>query len=124
MFKNSLNLLIAAVWLLNGLYCKVLDMVPRHTEIVGTTLGQAYARQLTVLIGVAEIGMAIWILSRYRPRICAVIQIAVVATMNTLEYFLVPDLLLWGKLNSFFALLFIIVIYVNEFHLNKTSQSG
>jgi preprotein translocase subunit SecF len=124
MFKNSLNLLIAAVWLLNGLYCKVLDMVPRHTEIVGTILGEAYARQLTVLIGVAEIGMAIWILSRYRPRICAVIQIAVVATMNTLEYFLVPDLLLWGKLNSFFALLFIIVIYVNEFHLNKTSQSG
>jgi hypothetical protein len=124
MFKNSLNALIAAVWLLNGLYCKVLDMVPRHTEIVGTILGEAYARQLTVLIGVAEIGMAFWILSRYRSRICAVIQIAVVATMNTLEYFLVPDLLLWGKLNSFFALLFIIVIYVNEFHLNKTSQSG
>ena len=39
--------------------------------------------------------------------------------MNTLEFFLAPDLLLWGKLNSLFAFIFIIAIYYSEFYLNK-----
>jgi inner membrane protein involved in colicin E2 resistance len=39
--------------------------------------------------------------------------------MNTLEFILVPDLLLWGKLNSFYALLFIGLVYYTEFVLNK-----
>jgi len=39
--------------------------------------------------------------------------------MNTLEFILVPDLLLWGRLNSLFALLFISLVYYNEFVLNK-----
>ena len=39
--------------------------------------------------------------------------------MNALEFILVPDLLLWGKFNSLFALLLIAVIYINEFRLNK-----
>jgi hypothetical protein len=63
--------------------------------------------------------MAIWILSGFKSRFCAVTQIVVVATMNTLEFMLVPDLLLWGRLNSVFALLFIVLIYYNEFQLNK-----
>jgi hypothetical protein len=33
-----LNYLIAAVWLVNGLFCKVLGLVPRHQEIVATIL--------------------------------------------------------------------------------------
>jgi len=28
-------------------------------------------------------------------------------------------LLLWGKLNSLFAFIFILVVYYNEFYLNK-----
>ena len=58
-------------------------------------------------------------LSRVKSRLNATAQIVIVATMNTLEFILVPDLLLWGKLNSFFAFLFILVVYYNEFHLNK-----
>ncbi|SHF91332.1 DoxX-like family protein [Flavisolibacter ginsengisoli] len=110
---------IATVWLINGLVCKVLNLVPRHQEIVTRILGDEHARLLTTLIGVSEIGMAIWILSGIWTRLNTVTQIVVIGTMNTLEFFLVPDLLLWGKANAFFAILFILVIYYNEFHINQ-----
>jgi hypothetical protein len=63
--------------------------------------------------------MAVWILSAYKTRLNTIVQITVVATMNTLEFILVPDLLLWGKLNSLFASIFILVVYFNEFYLNN-----
>ncbi|HPH20717.1 MAG TPA: DoxX-like family protein [Haliscomenobacter sp.] len=112
---------IAMVWMANGLFCKVLNLVPRHEQIVARILGETYARPLTLAIGLAEIGMAIWVLSRIKPRLNAVLQMAVVAIMNTLEFFMVPDLLLWGKLNAFFAFLFVLLIYYHEFHLYKKS---
>jgi len=116
---NWLHYFIAIVWIANGLFCKVLNFVPRHQEIVARILGTEYARLLTVLIGVAEIGMAIWTLSRIQKRLNVVTQILVIATMNSLEFFLVPDLLLWGKANAFFAFVFIALIYYNEFHFTK-----
>ena len=112
-----ITFLIAAVWLVNGLVCKLLNAVPRHQQIVGRILGEDYARPLTVLIGLAEIGMAGWVLSRIRPRWSAVVQMSVVAVMNVLEFFLVPELLLWGRMNAVFALLFIGLVYYHEFVL-------
>lgn len=116
---------IATAWIANGLFCKVLNLVPRHEQIVAAILGSSYSRALTILIGLSEIVMALWIISGYKTRLNAIVQIAVVATMNALEFFLVPDLLLWGKHNSFFAFLFILIIYFNEFYLNKkTAQQS
>lgn len=114
-----LTYFIASVWLINGLFCKVLNLVPRHQEIVSQILGNTHSRLLTVLIGVSETLMALWILSRIWPRINAVTQILVIAAMNSLEFLLVPDLLLWGRLNAVFAFLFILIIYYNEFRINK-----
>lgn len=114
-----LTYLIAKVWIANGLFCKVLNLVPRHQEIVSRILGAHYSRILTILIGLSEFFMAIWILCKTKTRLNAIAQIAIVATMNTLEFLLVPDLLLWGKLNSLFAFIFILVVYFNEFYLNK-----
>lgn len=116
-----LNYCIPTVWIINGLYCKVLNFVPRHQEIVQkiTNLNNITATYLTNLIGFSEILMAIWVLSRYKSKLNAQMQIIVVATMNILEYLLVPNLLLWGKFNSIFAFLFIITVYFNEFYLNK-----
>jgi uncharacterized membrane protein YphA (DoxX/SURF4 family) len=110
---------IATVWIANGLFCKVLNLIPRHEEIVGRILGIDYARPLTILIGLSEIGMAIWVLSGIKTRLNVLSQIMIVATMNTLEFILVPDLLLWGKMNSIFAFLFILVVYCNEFYGNN-----
>ena len=115
MTHKFLNYLVAIVWLINGLFCKILNLVPRHQEIVGRILGETYARELTFLIGFAEIGMTIWILSRILSRLNATTQIVIVMLMNILEFILVPDLLLWGRYNFVFATLFCTIIYYNEF---------
>jgi hypothetical protein len=112
-----INYFIAAVWLVNGLFCKILNLVPRHQEIVATILGQEHARLLTIAIGISEVLMALWILSGIKSRLNTLLQIAVITVMNTLEFILVPGLLLWGRFNALFALLLILVIYYNEFHL-------
>lgn len=122
LINQSLTLLFAAIWLMNGLFCKVLNLVPRHQAIVARILGDSHARLFTILIGCSEIIMAVWILSGLWRRINALTQIAVIATMNTLEFFLVPDLLLWGRWNAFFALLLILAIYLNEFHLRPKQE--
>jgi uncharacterized membrane protein YphA (DoxX/SURF4 family) len=116
---TTLTYCIAAVWVANGLLCKILNLVPRHQQIVGRILGLEYAQYLTIAIGCSEILMAIWILSKIKTRLSAMAQIIIVGTMNVLEFTLVPDLLLWGKMNAFFAFLFMLVVYFNEFYLNK-----
>lgn len=120
-YKKLSIYLIALVWLVNGLFCKVLDYIPRHEDIVREILCLDYplGNVFTKLIGYFEIIMAIWIVSRIKSKLNAITQIVIILTMNILEFTLVPDLLLWGKWNSIFALLFCIFIYYNEFILNK-----
>jgi hypothetical protein len=114
--------LIAMVWLANGLLCKVLNLVPRHQQIVARILGAEYAEIFTKLIGIAEILMVIWILSGIHSRLNTITQITVIATMNVIEFILAPDLLLWGRFNIVFAFMFLIVIYYNEFVLRKSAS--
>lgn len=122
--RNILTLLISAVWIGNGLFCKVLHLVPRHEQIVGKILGTDFAPALTLLIGAMEVVMGIWVLTGYRRRLCTVIQMAVVAAMNIIEFVVVPDLLLFGRLNIVFALLFVLVVYVHGFLLAKVVKPG
>lgn len=65
--------------------------------------------------------MALWIISGIKPRWNALLQILTIAVMNVLEFVLVPDLLLWGRWNALFALLFILLIYYHAFLFKKTS---
>ncbi len=117
-----LHYFIAAVWVANGFFCKILNLVPRHQQIVGEILGTKHSFILTKTIGLAEILLAVWLLSSFKSRLNAVTQILLVLAMNITELLLVPDLLLFGKWNFFFALIFIVVIYYNEFVL-KTKVS-
>ena len=117
-----LTYLIASVWLINGLYCKVLNQVPRHKEIISRILGDEYAGILTIGIGLGEIGMAIWILSGIKSNQNAIIQIVLIALMNIIEFIKVKDLLLFGRLNIVFAFLFIILIYTVNFQLVKNNN--
>ncbi len=110
---------IALVWLINGLFAKVLNLVPRHELIVQTIfqdfLSLEISFYLTKLIGIAEIILAIWIVSGYKKHLVAILQITLVLTMNIMEFVLVKDLLLFGKWNLLIALFFSIFIYWNEF---------
>lgn len=114
---QTINLCIALVWLANGLFCKVLNMVPRHGQIVATILGEEYAHVFTILIGIAEIVMAIWVITGYLPTLNAITQITVIGIMNSLEFLLVPHLLLWGRFNALFAFLFMGIIFFNHFFI-------
>lgn len=117
--NNIIRYLISLVWLVNGLFCKVLNQVPRHEEIVSRILGTTYSRELTVLIGFSEIMMVVWILSRFKTKLNAVVQIVIVLTMNFIEFIFAKDLLLWGSFNAVFAIVFVSIVYYNEFVMNK-----
>jgi len=115
---------ISLVWLINGLFCKVLNLVPRHQQIVARILGETYARELTLLIGFHEILIVVWILSRFKSKSNAIFQILIIIIMNFIEFFIAKDLLLWGAYNSIFALLFVSLIYYNEFIISKKNCSS
>ena len=114
---RGINYFIAAIWLINGLFCKVFNLVPRHRQIVAGIIGQNHATEFTVLIGIAEIVMAVWILSNFKSKLNAVVQMAVIIMMNILEFILVPHLLLWGRFNLVFAVLLVAIIWYNQFVL-------
>jgi uncharacterized membrane protein YphA (DoxX/SURF4 family) len=119
----TLTILIALVWLINGLFCKLLSFVPRHQLIVARILGSTHAKTFTIIIGVLETGMCCWILSGFWPVTCAWFQILVVAVMNIIEFLLARDLLLFGKINAVIAGFFIFLVYFNTFLLpNLTNQ--
>ena len=117
--KTLLTVAIALVWLIFGLFGKVLNFAPHHQAIVARILGVQYAMPITKAIGLMEILMAAWVASRIQSRWCAVFQMTLVAAMNVLEFLLAPDLLMFGKMNILFALVFIAVVFLNEFILGK-----
>jgi hypothetical protein len=123
LIHRALSFAIALVWLFNGLCCKVLAWVPRHQEIVARILGNDRAPLLTGAIGISEIIMTVWVLSRFRSRLCAATQITVILTMNVLEFFLVPDLLLFGRWNLLFAFLLCAVIAVHELTFRNNPEN-
>ncbi|MGN7787378.1 DoxX-like family protein [Niabella sp. 22666] len=116
---RTLQYAIAFIWIANGLFCKILNLVPRHTQIVATILHTPYARVITGGIGFSELLMAMWIISGIKARLAAVTQMIIIAVMNIIEFLLVPELLLWGRLNIIFAFLLIGLIYYHQFILHK-----
>lgn len=100
----------ALVWIINGLVCKILDLAPRHRAIVARILGDEHSLELTRLIGLGELLLAAWILSQWKWRVSASLQIAAVFAMNVIEFFLAPDLLLFGRWNAFVASAYILLV--------------
>lgn len=91
---TMLRIVTAGIWIMFGLVFKVLDVVPRHREIVAVVLGEGVAGPVILLVGVAETLMGVWVLSCIRPRLCAAVQTAAIVTMNALELSLARHLLL------------------------------
>jgi hypothetical protein len=118
--KTIFTIAIASVWLINGLFCKVVNLVPRHQLIVARILGEEYAAIATKAIGISEILMFVWIISGIKSHLCAITQILIIATMNIIEFILAPDLLLFGRVNIILATALIIAIFINEFVLTKS----
>jgi len=86
------RLAVALVWLYQGLWCKLLGRCPGHRAIVEAVPGLAGPTGAVVLIGLGtiETGLAVWVLSGWRPRWAAVAQTLLLIGMN-------GGGLLWGR---------------------------
>lgn len=104
---------IALVWVMFAILGKLFPITPTHREIVARVFGEALSGPLIIFIGVGELCVAGWILSGIARRWCGWFQIVAVVTMNCIELSIASDILLWGRLNGFFALLFVLVVYTN-----------
>jgi len=75
---------VAAVWLYEGLWCKLLRGQPHELEVVesvpyfGPRIGALFLRSL----GVVEVALAIWVLSAIAPVWCAWAQTLLLVTLN------------------------------------------
>ena len=88
---------LAGVWLVHGLYNKLLGGSPRHLAIVQSVPGLdgTTGRHALVAVGFIEVGIAVWMLSRRAPQTCASVQTVVLLSMNVLELIYARHLLLW-----------------------------
>ncbi|HEY7216312.1 MAG TPA: DUF3419 family protein [Thermoanaerobaculia bacterium] len=86
------RLAVALVWLYQGLWCKLLGRCPGHRAIVEAVPGLSGRTGSIVLagLGTIEVGLALWVLSGWRPRWAAAAQTLLLVGMNT-------GGLIWGR---------------------------
>ncbi|MBI3782462.1 MAG: hypothetical protein HY270_03575 [Deltaproteobacteria bacterium] len=76
---------VAAVWLYEGLWCKLLSGVPSQVDVVKSVplFSPQLATWLLRVIGVVECGLALWVVSARQPFLAAAAQTALLVGMNT-----------------------------------------
>jgi len=82
--KALARLAIAAVWLYQGGWCKLVAPHERHLQVVADLplVGPVHARKVLTLVGSAEVALAAWVLSGRAPRTAAAAQTALLGAMN------------------------------------------
>jgi DoxX-like family len=75
---------VAAVWLYEGLWCKVLGREPHQVQVVEAVpkLGRLVGRPFLLALGVVETALAAWVLSGVSPGLCAIAQSALLVALN------------------------------------------
>ncbi|HEX9366947.1 MAG TPA: DoxX-like family protein [Vicinamibacterales bacterium] len=97
MFTEITVRIVAAVWLVHGLYNKLLGGSARHLAIVQSVpgLGGAAGERVLTAVGIGEVAIALWVLSGWRPRLCAATQTVALLSMNAMELTFARPLLIW-----------------------------
>jgi uncharacterized membrane protein YphA (DoxX/SURF4 family) len=103
-----LRLAVAMVWIYQGLWHKLIAVDARHLEIVASAPSFLPPRLALGLIGAMETVFAISILTRWRERLFAWLQIGVLVAMNAAGIFFagnqIPDIGGMLTMNLVFAL--------------------
>jgi len=75
---------VAAVWLYEGLWCKVLGRSKHEFEVVAQVpfLAPATSHALLRVLGLVETMLAVWILAGWQPIAAAVAQTALLVGLN------------------------------------------
>src|SRR6476620_6477916 len=93
-FHLLAQIIVGGVWVFHGLYSKVFNRIPRHQMIVAKVLGARIARPATILIGVLEFLLGVWVFTGWWPVVCVSVQTAALVGMNILEILLARELLI------------------------------
>jgi uncharacterized membrane protein YphA (DoxX/SURF4 family) len=80
-----MQIAIAAVWLYEGLWSKLLGGLPHQVEVVAhhPFFNATNAALVLKAIGAVEVSLALWVLSGVAPLYAAVVQTALLVGMNT-----------------------------------------
>jgi hypothetical protein len=75
---------VAAVWLYEGLWCKLLGRERRQLQVVEAVpkLGRMVGRRFLVALGLVEVGLAVWVMSGLTPGLCALAQTVLLVALN------------------------------------------
>ena len=75
---------VAAVWLYEGLWCKLLRGEPREFEVVKAVprYGPRFGVAFLMALGVTEVTIAAWVLSGVSPLLCAIAQTVLLVSLN------------------------------------------
>ena len=75
---------VAAVWLYEGLWCKLLGRVPQQVEVVTAVprLGPRFGRTFLKVLGVVEVALGVWVMTGVAPGACAIAQTALLVSLN------------------------------------------
>jgi uncharacterized membrane protein YphA (DoxX/SURF4 family) len=78
------KLSVAAVWLYEGLWCKLLGGTPSQVDVVTAVprFGAKFGVRFLKALGVLEVALAIWVLWGFLPGTCAVVQTATLIVLN------------------------------------------
>jgi hypothetical protein len=75
---------VAAVWLYEGLWCKLLKGQPHEFEVVESVpyFGPRIGALFLKVLGVVEVAVAAWVLSAVAPVACAAVQTLLLVSLN------------------------------------------
>jgi uncharacterized membrane protein YphA (DoxX/SURF4 family) len=75
---------VAAVWLYEGLWCKILGRVPSQLDVVTAVprFGARFGRPFLKALGVVEVSLALWVMTGLAPGLCAIAQTALLVILN------------------------------------------
>ena len=75
---------VAAVWLYEGLWCKILGRVQSQVEVVTAVpkLGPRFGAAFLKVLGVVEVALAVWVVTGVAPGTCAIVQTALLIVLN------------------------------------------
>jgi hypothetical protein len=75
---------VAAVWLYEGLWCKILGRVQSQVEVVTAVprLGPRFGPRFLKALGVVEAALSAWVMTGIDPSMCAIAQIVLLVVLN------------------------------------------
>jgi hypothetical protein len=78
------RVVVAGVWIYQGLWCKLLGRTARHEALVGRApfLAPPAAHLTMLALGVTECLLAVWVLVGWRPLAAWISQCLLLAAMN------------------------------------------